>query len=141
MIPDILWPKNENHPREFDPLFQCSLKISLNLTFRYFFTTLFRFLYLLYWLDLIISIFLRWLYFKLLHFLRLGMKEFFTLSFGFLEVLTSKFWVHVLQDMKLSWQIFIAIVMFYSFEVIYFSLIFFLLYSHIFCFTVWINVI
>ena len=64
-----------------------------------FFIMLFRFLYLLYW-DLIISIFVRWLNFKLLHFLRLGMKVFFTLSFGFLEVLISKFWVHVLQYMK-----------------------------------------
>ena len=92
---------------------------------------LFRFLYILYW-DLIISISVRWLYFKLLHFLRLGMKGFFTLSFGFLEVLTSKFWVYVLRYMKLSWQISIAIVMHYSFEVIVFSLIFFLLCSHIF---------
>ena len=35
-----------------------------------------------------------------MHFLRLGMKGFFTLSFGLLEVLTSKFWIHVLQYMK-----------------------------------------
>ena len=42
---------------------------------------------------------------------------FFTLSFGFLEVLTSKFWVHILHYKKFSWQISIAIIMDYSFEV------------------------
>ena len=57
---------------------------------------------------------------------------FFTLSFGFLAVLTSKFWVHVLQYMKLSQQISIAIIMDYSFEITYLPLIFFLLYSHMF---------
>ena len=57
---------------------------------------------------------------------------FFTLSFGFLEVLTSKFWVHILQYMKLSWQISITIIMDYYFEVTYFSFIFFLLCSYMF---------
>ena len=60
----------------------------------------------------------------------------FTLSFGFLEVLTSKYWVHILQYMKLSWQISIAMIMDYSFKITYLSLIFFLLCSHIFCLTI-----
>ena len=82
---------------------------------------------LIFWFNFCNIIFLFLLCSHMFFFSIISRHWFFTLSFGFLEVLTSKFWVHVLQYMKLSWQISIAIVMHCSFEVTYFSLIFFLL--------------